>query len=1324
MKRKLHDFFRVSTPISLLFLWPFCTQAGEHNNIVVPDANVSFIENVGQMIDENNVPRRDIDFRLQGTAVNMFVSNHGLQYVWAKASMIESISSGRLGDMKGSRSSTTAFDLYSLYVDMVGANPNARPEVSEQLGYYENYYLPYCKGKTAHSYQKVVYKNIYPNIDWVLYTDEGKKGGFKYDFIVHKGGKVSDIKLQYHGATSIKVVNGALEVTTENGSITEKAPYSYDAITGNQVSSSYTLNGNILGLQAASTDNDLVIDPSIAWSTYFGNPHRVTATCVAADTSGNSFLCGSTKEDNTSIVPLFKPNTYHEHVKGGTDGFVLSLDITGTKRNFTTYFGGNDEDEILAATTDLAGNLYIAGKTASMTDLAYGSPQQTTNDGNGLSGSARTDGFLAKFFGSGYISWSTYVGGSQVDNCFAVAVDRSNGVYVGGSTSSTDTIPTSGTFNTTGGDGFLIKYNQTTGRRIWGTFFTSEVDAIAVDNKQNVYIGGSTTKYTGIATTGLSIFQTAFHTGGATDGYVVRFNAVNGTRIWGTYYGGDTDDAVTSLVCDSLYNVYLGGTTTSASANLATSGAIRTTPGTGMMAKLDSSGARVWGTYYVAGITSMALGPDNKVYFGGQTDSTTDVATPGSYQASYTQPDFSRPGPNPPPIYDAFFGKLNNSGKRLWSSYFGGPNMEKLTTISYGFGRLYIGGYTDSKAGIATSGSLQDVMVDTNISYIAQFHSDTSVYIKFPYVDTLLCEGGPLDLKYGVTDTFNASNVFTVQMSDMSGSFANAVTIGTANTARQGVVHCTIPNPTADGVGYKIRIIASSPADTFYNYNMPIRVSQYPRPDIFKFSPVTCENSILTIIDTTTEPSGTDYIWTSPTGDNRFSSTVSVWGPVSLSDAGKYYVETNNHGCIGRDTISISITPSPADPIITGDTSVCIGDSLILYANSATSGVKYVWQGQLAGTYDTASRFAKGNIDMSNIGEIFVTATFDGCMSGTVSRSLIVYPLPYPSTFSNSPICSGDTLKFNATDTIAGVTYSWTGPNNFSSSSQNNVIPNATEPYTGTYKLTTTSIYGCKGSVNMKVNVNPLPNQVKAINNGPTCTGLDLQLNANNGTPNASYSWTGPNGYTSSQQNPYMSGVQLANQGLYTIVVDLNGCKKQDTTSVTIYQSPDTPKLSSNSPVKTGGIIKLFILNQQAGATYTWTGPNSFYSQFPNPVLNSVVPASAGIYKVVSTIGVCNNEDTITVKILDDSVKSMDPMVIFPNPNNGTFTIKGSTKTNENVEITIYASDGKEVFSDVVEPKNYMLNHTVHFTGAANGIYRLKLFVDRKVIYFSFTLGS
>ncbi|MBS1779562.1 MAG: SBBP repeat-containing protein [Bacteroidetes bacterium] len=1322
MKRKLHDLFRVSMPISLLFLWPFCTQAGEHNNMVVPDANVSFIENVGQMIDENYVPREDIDFRLQGTAVNMFVSNHGLQYVWTKASTIESISSGRLSDIKGSRSNATAFDLYSLYVDMVGANPNARPEVAEQISYYENYYLPYCKGKTAHSYKKVVYKNIYPNIDWVLYTDEGKKGGFKYDFIVHKGGKVSDIKLQYHGATSIKVVNGALEVMTENGSITEQAPYSYDAITGNQVSSSYTLNGNILGLQAASTDNDLVIDPSIAWSTYFGNPHRVYATCVAADTSGNSFLCGSTAVDAISIVPLFKPNTYHEHIKGGTDGFVLSLDITGTKRNFTTYFGGNDEDEILAATTDIAGNLYIAGITASMTDLAYGSPQQTTNDGNGLSGSSRTDGFLAKFQGSGYISWSTYVGGSQVDNCFAVAVDRSNGVYVGGSTNSTDTIPTSGTFNTTGGDGFLIKYNQTTGRRIWGSFFTSEVDAIAVDNKQNVYIGGSTTKYTGIATTGS--FQATFHTGGATDGYVARFNAANGTRIWGTYYGGDTDDAVTSLVCDSLYNVYLGGTTTSASANLATSGAIRTTPGTGMMAKLDSSGARVWGTYYVAGITSMALGPDNKVYFGGQTDSTTDVATPGSYQTSYTQPDFSRPGPNPPPIYDAFFGKLNNSGKRLWSSYFGGPNMEKFTTVSYGFGRLYIGGYTDSKAGIATPGSLQDVMADTNISYIAQFHSDTSVYIKFPYVDTLLCEGGPLDLKYGVTDTFNSNNVFTVQMSDINGSFANAVNIGTANTTRQGVVHCTMPNPAVDGVGYKLRIIASSPADTFYNYDMPIRVSEYPNPEIHATSPAVCENSTLVIYDINTEPTGTNYIWGGPGGFINYVRGSMSRGPLSLSDAGKYYVETDNHGCKARDTTLITIIQSPADPVLTGDTSICIGDSLALTAHSATPGVTYTWQGpNLPSGIDT-SLLVIQNMDMSNGGIYKVAAVIQGvCGSAFTSREVVVHPLPYPSTFSNSPICSGDTLKFNATDTIAGVTYSWTGPNNFTSSSQNNVIPNATEPYTGTYKLTTTSIYGCKGSVNMKVNVNRLPEQVKAINNGPTCTGLDLQLNANNGTPNATYSWTGPNGYSSSQQNPYLSGVQLANQGLYTVVVDLNGCKKQDTTSVTIYQSPDTPKLSSNSPVKTGGIIKLFILNQQVGATYTWTGPNSFYSQFPNPVLNSVVPASAGVYKVVSTIGVCNNEDTITVKILDDSVRSMDPMVIFPNPNNGTFTIKGSTKTNENVEITIYASDGKEVFSDVVEPQNYMLNHTVHFTGAANGIYRLKLFVDRKVIYLSFTLG-
>src|SRR5690606_28605449 len=127
-----------------------------------------------------------------------------------------------------------------------------------------------------------VYKNVYPNIDWVIYTsprpspqveremglenpkeERAQKSGrvnspsplvergpggevLKYDFIIHPGGNVADIRMRYEGAMELKIEDGALVAVTPYGSITEDAPYSYMQDGGAVVASKYILDGNDL----------------------------------------------------------------------------------------------------------------------------------------------------------------------------------------------------------------------------------------------------------------------------------------------------------------------------------------------------------------------------------------------------------------------------------------------------------------------------------------------------------------------------------------------------------------------------------------------------------------------------------------------------------------------------------------------------------------------------------------------------------------------------------------------------------------------------------------------------------------------------------------------------------------------------------------------------------------------------------------------------------------------------------------------------------------------------------------------------------------------
>src|SRR5207249_2333418 len=127
------------------------------------------------------------------------------------------------------------------------------------------------------------------------------------------------------------------------------------------------------------------------------------------------------------------------------------------------------------------------------------------------------------------------------------------------------------------------------------------------------------------------------------------------------------------------------------------------------------------------------------------------------------------------------------------------------------------------------------------------------------------------------------------------------------------------------------------------------------------------------------------------------------------------------------------------------------------------------------------------------------------------------------------------------TPAVAGATYSWTGPNGFTSGLQNPSITNATTAATGTYNVTVT-VNGCTSAAgSTTATVNAIPATPKESNNGPICAGSTLTLS----TPlvaGATYSWTGPNGFTSALQNPSITNAITAATGTYSVTVTVSGC--------------------------------------------------------------------------------------------------------------------------------------------------------------------------------------
>lgn len=540
-----------------------------------------------------------------------------------------------------------------------------------------------------------------------------------------------------------------------------------------------------------------------------------------------------------------------------------------------------------------------------------------------------------------------------------------------------------------------------------------------------------------------------------------------------------------------------------------------------------------------------------------------------------------------------------------------------------------------------------------NNGFAAYYYIDSVVvkltdYIKVTSYDTLLCAGDTVSVGYILDPVLNSNNVFTLQLSDKNGSFASPVAIGTKNDSSSGIITGVIPNTVSNGTGYRMRMVASSPADTSDTTAIAIKIGNIDSSNvaITASSSILCAGSSLNFSASTSVASAA-YEWNGP---NSFTSSIASpsFASVTTAMSGNYYATVRFYGCEVLDTFSVTVNPTPFKPLAGSNSPVCIGDTLKLTANSS-NGATYIWTGpnNFNSPFQNPNRY---NLVWNDTGAYTVIAKLGNCTSpaGTINVTANVEPFVviYPT---NDSICVGEAVTFTALPNNAGgtPTYKW------------------------------------------------YVNGLQAAASGTTFTTSTLQHNDVVSTNMTEYTKCGKP-YTDPSNDVQMTVLQYVTPSV-SITASPGGTLPPGQL-ITFTATPVNGGVNPGYQWMRNG-------NDVIGATgMIWGADNLNDNDSISVVLISDHLCAQP--KTVESNGII--VDIFPVNIGEIAKEGL--LNIYPNPNSGSFTLEGDVASgNEWYDISITNAIGQVVYRTRTSVTNGKLHHTINMRAIAQGIYILKL---------------
>jgi hypothetical protein len=640
-------------------------------------------------------------------------------------------------------------------MQLAGASISSDPTGLDQLPGTSNYILGNDSSKwhtAIPTYGKVRYGGVYPGVDLVYYGDHQQ---LEYDFVVAPRADPRPIRLHFAGARQLKLdAEGNLSIVAENGSVAFHKPVIYQTVKSGRkpVAGQFILLAdNTVGFAVGHYDRakPLVIDPVLAYSTYFGGTNAEFVVTAAVNSAGEAYIGGLTiSTDFPLTAGAFQSINYAQATNSVSTAFVSKFNASGTALLYSTFLGGDaiadtlheQGDYVHGLAIDAAGNAYVTGWTYS-SDFPITSGAFQTTDPPATLHSAT--GFVAKLNASGTaLVYSTYLGGNLLDEPNAIAVDSKGNAYISGITFSSTFPTTAGAFQTinksasiNGFNAFVAKLNPTGSALAYSTYLGGGssygaslgniywTNPIVVDKAGDAYVAGFTESGNFPVTPGA--FQTGTH--GNFTVTVTKLNPTGTALLYSTYLGGSSASVSEGLAVDSAGNAYVAGYTSCTDFPV-TTGAFQTknradtntststdAVNNGFLTKINPAGSGLVYSTYLGGTTGpwggdhiygLALDSSDDAYVVGGAMSSNFPVTSNAYQltnhgathccdyVTYTS--------------NAFLTEFNPSGKALlYSTYLGGSGTQNPTGAG-GYGdeayfvalgpnqNVYLAGYTSS----------------------------------------------------------------------------------------------------------------------------------------------------------------------------------------------------------------------------------------------------------------------------------------------------------------------------------------------------------------------------------------------------------------------------------------------------------------------------------------------------------------------------------------------------------------------------------------------------------------------------------------------------